>query len=261
MSFLELVGWALAISLAYMTVAWAVSLILRNAGIVDSFWGPGFAVLAATLPTIAGGPTWRSLLVLAVVAVWAGRLSAHITVRNWGRPEDWRYKTWRDRAGRAFWWRSYFKVFLLQGILLVLVAAPILLVAWARRPGSWGALDAVGAGVWLLGLLFEVVGDAQLARFKRDPENAGRVMDRGLWRYTRHPNYFGEALLWWGVYLIAVSVPFGWASVVGPAAITFLLVRVSGVRMLERGLRARRPGYEEYVHRTSAFLPWPPKRG
>jgi steroid 5-alpha reductase family enzyme len=259
-AFLELLGWALAVGIGYMTAAWAVSLVLRNAGVADSFWGPGFVVLAAALPWIAGGPTWRCLLVLAMVAVWAARLATHVTLRNRGKPEDWRYKKWRDAAGSAFWWRSYLKVFLLQGTLLVVVAAPILVVSWARGPASWGLLDVIGAALWLLGLTFEGVGDAQLVCFKRDPENQGRVMDRGLWRYTRHPNYFGEALLWWGIYLVTASVPFGWAAIVGPGAITFLLVRVSGVRMLEQGLRARRPGYEEYVRRTSAFVPWPPRR-
>jgi len=260
MASLELVSWAVGIAVAYMSCVWILSLILRNAGIVDSFWGPGFAVLAASLPVIAGGPTWRSLLVLGLVALWAGRLAAHVTVRNWGRAEDWRYAKWRAEAGSSFWWRSLFKVFLLQGLLLTVVAAPILALALADGRAGLSIFDVVGAGLWLIGFGFEAVGDAQLARFKRNPANGGRVMNRGLWRYTRHPNYFGEAVLWWGIFLVAVSVPWGWASIIGPITITFLLLRVSGVRMLERGLRTRRPGYDEYVKRTSAFFPLPPKR-
>ena len=247
MTIFELVGWGLGISLAYMTCVWLLSLAVRNAGIVDSFWGPGFALLAATLPVIAGGPTWRSLLILGLVVVWATRLCVHVTTRNWGRPEDWRYRSWREAAGRSFWWRSYFRVFILQGVLLVVVAAPILAVARATGSTAWTGLDVAGVAVWAVGFAFEAIGDRQLARFKSDPANRGRVMDRGLWRTTRHPNYFGEAVLWWGIFLVALSVPIGYASVVGPIAITFLLVRVSGVRMLERGLKERRPGYEAYV--------------
>ena len=257
---LELLGWATSIAVVYMTGVWVLSLALRNAGIVDSFWGPGFALLAATLPFVAGRPGWRSLLILAMVAVWAVRLSVHITARSWGKPEDWRYRNWRKAAGRSFWWRSFFKVFLLQGVLLVLVAAPILVVALARGPVRWTLFDIVGPAVWLFGLSFEAIADHQLTRFKRDPESHGRVMDTGLWRYSRHPNYFGEAVLWWGIFLVALAVPGGYASAVGPVAITFLLVRVSGVRMLEAGLRERRRGYTEYVRRTSPLIPLPRRR-
>jgi steroid 5-alpha reductase family enzyme len=222
--------------------------------------GPGFALLAAALPLLAGGPTWRSLLVLSMVAVWAGRLATHITVRNWGKREDWRYRKWRDEAPGSFWWRSYFRVFLLQDVLLVVVAAPILLTAWTREPVGLTVLDVVGVAVWGFGLLFEAVADGQLARFKRDPQSDGKVMDRGLWRYSRHPNYFGESVFWWGIFLVAASVSEGYAAIVGPIAITFLLLRVSGAGMLERGLRTTRPGYEDSVRRTSAFFPVPPKR-
>jgi len=261
MQFVEILGVSVAIAVGYMTAIWILSLVRRNAGIVDAFWGPGFALLAAVLPVMNGEIPWRSLLILAMVAVWAGRLSAHIAVRNWGRPEDWRYRRWREESGRNFWWRSYFKVFLLQSVFLVVVAAPILVSAWSRGPQGLTALDVAGTAVWVVGFLFEAVADAQLARFKRDPGNKGRVMDRGLWRYSRHPNYFGESVLWWGIFLVAASVPMGWAAAIGPITITFLLLRVSGVRMLERGLRSRRPGYEEYVRRTSSFIPLPPREG
>jgi len=254
------IGWAFGLSLAYMTVVWLLSLPLRNASIVDSFWGPGFLLLAAILPSISGGLDWRSWLVLALTTVWAVRLSVHITVRNWGKGEDRRYAAWRERAGGRFWWTSYFRVFAVQAGALVVVAAPILVVAASQGPSRWTAWDIVGAIVWAIGLSFEAIADAQLQRFRRDPSNQGRVLDRGLWRISRHPNYFGEALLWWGMFLVAMAVPYGYCAIVGPAAITFLLVRVSGVRLLEKDLVARSPAYVDYVRRTSAFIPRPPRR-
>lgn len=258
---LTLIGWAVVVSLGYMTWVWLVSLAAHNASIVDSFWGPGFVVLAATAPFLAGGWSLRSLLVLAFVSIWAARLATHITIRNWGKGEDWRYRKWRDVAPSTFWWRSYFKVFVLQGVLLAVVSSPILAVAASKRPARFGWLDIAGAVVWCAGLAFEAIADGQLARFKRDPANRGRVMDRGLWRYSRHPNYFGEAVLWWGLLLIALSDPlFGWAAI-GPLVLTFLLVRVSGVRMLEKGMLERKPAYAEYVKTTRPFVPWLPRRG
>jgi steroid 5-alpha reductase family enzyme len=260
MQTLTFVGWMLAVSLGYMTLVWMLSLVLRNASIVDSFWAPGFVILAAVGPFLAGTPTWRDLLVLAIVAIWAVRLAAHVTIRNWGKGEDWRYKKWRDEAGAKFWWTSYFKVFALQGILLVVVAAPILAVAASRGPTrvTWG--DIAGTIIWLAGLSFEAIADLQLARFKHDAANRGRVMDRGLWRTSRHPNYFGEAVVWWGIFLVALATPHGYWSAIGPIAITFLLVRVSGVRMLEKGLLERKPDYADYVRRTSSFVPRMPRR-
>jgi steroid 5-alpha reductase family enzyme len=260
MQTLTFVGWMLAVSLGYMTLVWMLSLVLRNASIVDSFWAPGFVILAAVGPFLAGTPTWRDLLVLAIVAIWAVRLAAHVTIRNWGKGEDWRYKKWRDEAGAKFWWTSYFKVFALQGILLVVVAAPILAVAASRGPTrvTWG--DIAGTIIWLAGLSFEAIADLQLARFKHDAASRGRVMDRGLWRTSRHPNYFGEAVVWWGIFLIALATPHGYWSAIGPIAITFLLVRVSGVRMLEKGLLERKPDYADYVRRTGSFVPRMPRR-
>ena len=260
MATLPLIGWMVATSLGMMTAVWALSLVARDASIVDSFWGPGFVALAVVGSLVGRDPTWRNLLVLALVSVWAGRLAIHVTVRNWKKGEDWRYGKWRDEAGAKFRWTSYFRVFVLQGLLLVLVAAPIVVVAASRGPARLTVLDIIGSVVWLAGALFEAVADGQLARFKRDPANRGLVMDRGLWRYSRHPNYFGEAVVWWGLFLIALSVPNGCWAAIGPLTITFLLVRVSGVRMLEKGLLERKPGYAEYVRTTSAFIPWRPRR-
>lgn len=260
MELLKLFGFAAAAAMSTMTLVWLLSLQRRNASIVDSFWGPGFVVVAAVCIAVSGAVAWRETLVLALVTVWGVRLSAHITRRNWGRGEDWRYRKWRDAAPETFWWRSLFKVFLLQAVLLLVVASPIIAAIAYAGPNGFTALDAAGITLWAIGFAFEVVGDEQLRRFKADAENRGKVCDRGLWRYTRHPNYFGEALLWWGVFLIASSAVEALWSVVGPAAITFLLLRVSGVRLLEKGLKETKPQYADYVRRTSAFFPWPPRK-
>ena len=259
MGTLGMIGWMVVAALGYMTAVWGISLVVRNASIVDSFWGPGFIVLAVAAPWVADAWTWRSVLVLALVTVWGLRLAMHVTVRNWGKGEDWRYRQWREEAPDRFWWTSYFRVFVLQGILMVVVAAPILATAASSRAG-WTGLDVAGAFLWLFGLSYEAIADLQLMRFKRDPTNKGRVFDQGLWRTSRHPNYFGESMVWWGLFLVALSVPEGIWSIIGPVAITFLLLRVSGVRMLERGLKHRKPAYAEYIRRTSPFIPWPPRR-
>lgn len=260
MHLLGVYAWSLVAVQGYMMGAWMLSLARRNASIVDSFWGPGFIVVALVTVLTVDPVPWRSFLILGLVAVWGGRLSTYVTARNWGKGEDWRYRKWREQAGQSFWWRSYFKVFVLQGILLVVVSSPIIASATRGAPTHPTALDIAGLLLWTFGLTFEAVGDAQLARFKKDPNHRGKVFDRGLWKYTRHPNYFGETVLWWGIFLIAVSSPITYWSVIGPITITFLLLRVSGVRLLEKGLTRNKPGYEEYIRRTSAFFPWPPRK-
>jgi len=178
--------------------------------------------------------------------------------RNRGRGEDYRYANWRRTWGRWFVPRSFLQIFMLQGFFLMIIAIPLILI---NRPGAGGLrpLDFVGAAVWILGFLFEAVGDFQLRAFKADPANKGRIMDIGLWRYTRHPNYFGEAVMWWGIFLVALSAPGGWAAIVSPLVITGLLLRVSGVTLLEKKY-AGNPAYADYVRRTSAFVPWFPKK-
>jgi len=258
----DLVGLMLASAaavVAMMVGVWLLSLAVRDASIVDSFWGLGFVLVAAVALALGPGVFDRRLLLFALVGVWGLRLSLHIARRNWGKGEDFRYQGFRARWGGRFWWVSLFTVFLLQAVLLFAVSLPIQAAGAGETPASLGVLDWLGAGLWLLGFAFETVGDAQLARFKADPASRGRVMDRGLWRYTRHPNYFGDAVLWWGIGLIALAVPWGWLALVGPGLMTFLLVRVSGVAMLEKTIAERRPGYAEYVRRTSGFVPLPPK--
>jgi steroid 5-alpha reductase family enzyme len=191
-----------------------------------------------------------------MVTVWGVRLSVHLARRNWGRPEDYRYAAWREQYGDSWPLRSLFQVFWLQAVLLWIVSVPVL--AAQQSTAALAVLDLLGVAVWLVGLVFEAVGDAQLARFKADPANKGRVLDTGLWRYTRHPNYFGDAVVWWGIYLVALSAG-GWWSFFGPLLMTFLLVRVSGVAMLEQDLKQKKPEYANYIRRTSAFIPMPPK--
>ncbi|MBP1661714.1 MAG: hypothetical protein H6P95_2906 [Candidatus Aminicenantes bacterium] len=185
------------------------------------------------------------------------RLSVHVGLRNRGRGEDFRYARWRKEWGRAFVLRTYFQVFLLQGSFLILTAMPVILINRSRS-GRIGSFAAAGAGIWFIGFLFESVGDAQLRQFKRDPARRGRIMTGGLWRYTRHPNYFGESLMWWGLAVLGLSVPGGWAGVVSPLVMTLLLTKVSGIPLLERKYRGNAE-FEAYARRTSAFIPLPPK--
>jgi steroid 5-alpha reductase family enzyme len=200
----------------------------------------------------------RGWLVLALTAVWALRLSLHITIRNHGASEDRRYQAIRRNNQPGFAWKSLYIVFGLQALLAWIIAMP--LAAAMSSPGPLGWLDAIAAAAWLVGMVFEVVGDAQLARFRADPGNRGEVLDRGLWRWTRHPNYFGECLLWWGFFGFALAAG-AWWTVFSPILMTFLLLRVSGVTLLEQDIGERRPAYADYIRRTSAFVPWPPARG
>ena len=245
--------------LAALTLAWVLSVKLRDASIVDICWGPGFALLAWIDGAASGTLTPRALLLGLLVTVWGLRLATHIFRRH--RGEDPRYGAMRAAHGHAFWWRSLFVVFWLQAAILWFVALPLLLAARAPGPPFPTAADIAGLLLFVTGFAFEAVGDGQLQRFRSDPANRGKVLDSGLWRYTRHPNYFGDALLWWGVYLIAASAPGGALTVASPLLMTLLLLRVSGVTLLERSLKATRPGYADYIERTSAFIPWRPRRG
>jgi steroid 5-alpha reductase family enzyme len=253
-----IIGYAGIAVLIYMTAVFAVGLFKKDNSIVDIAWGPGFilVVLLTLLLEKRFGP--RQVLVTALVAVWGGRLAIHLYCRKRGRGEDFRYAKWRREWGRWFVPRSYVQIFMLQGILLLIISYGIVLVNASSGPGL-GALDFAGAAVWLIGFVFEAAGDAQLERFKQAPESAGKIMTSGLWRYTRHPNYFGEAVMWWGIFLIALSVPTGWTAVVSPVLITFLLLRVSGVTMLEKKYIGN-ADFAEYARRTSAFFPWFPKK-
>ena len=247
---------ALAVLLFFGTVFWVVSLYRNDVSIVDSLWSLMF-LLAAILYSIPFAELGvRGLLVLGLVLIWSIRLSVHITVRNHGKGEDRRYQQIRANNDPGFRFKSLYIVFGLQAVLAWIISVPLLLAINSSAPLSM--LDAVGVALWLIGMVFEVVGDYQLLRFKRDPANRGRVLDSGLWRYTRHPNYFGEATIWWGYYLIAVAGGGAW-SVYAPLLMTLLLLKVSGVSLLEKDIEERRPDYREYILRTNAFIPGPRK--
>ena len=244
----------------YMAAIWLVSLQMKNAGIVDIFWGPGFA-LAALVYGINSpdGFSARKILVLLLVSAWGLRLGWHIGRRNLGHDEDYRYQEWRKANGDSWWWRSFFKVFVLQGLIMWIVSTPLAAASYSPTPASLGVWDLLGVVVWAFGFTFEAVGDWQLTQFKAEHANKGKVMRTGLWRYTRHPNYFGDATLWWGYFLIALSVPNGLLTVFSPIIMTFMLMRVSGVALLEQKLKDTKPEYADYIASTNAFFPGIPK--
>lgn len=253
----------LAVVCVAAAAVWALSVYLRNVSIVDSVWSLLFVLLAATYASHAAAPTPRALLTLVLVTVWALRLAGYITWRNWGEGEDRRYQAIRARNQPGFAWKSLYLVFLLQALLAWVISLPLAgVLLTSDRPlqveHALGPLDALGVALWLLGFAFEAGGDWQLARFKARPTNRGRVMDRGFWRYTRHPNYFGDFAIWWGFYAVAAAAG-AWWSFPGPLLMSVLLMRVSGVTLLEQDITERRPQYADYQRRTNAFFPGPPK--
>ena len=255
MSLANVVTMNFCLVAAMTLVLWLVSLPIRNSSIVDIFWGAGFVVIAWSSALATQPITPRGLLISVFISFWGLRLCGYLAWRNVGHGEDYRYRAMRERFGHRFPLISLFYVFWLQGLVMWVVALPIQAVHFGSAPLGW--VDVIGGGLWIVGWFFESVGDLQLARFKALPANRGKVMDRGLWRYTRHPNYFGDFLVWWGIYLIAAAGG-AWWTIFSPMLMSFLLMRVSGVTLLERSLRKNRPGYEDYVARTSSFFPWPP---
>ena len=242
---------------AYMSLWFVVSLIKKRNDVADVAWGLGFVLMTWASFLLSGDSGTRGILVGALVSIWGLRLAWHIHVRNKGKAEDYRYLAWRKEWGKWFYLRSYVQVYLLQGTLLFLIVLPVL---WINKNAGTdiGLLDLLGVAVWLVGFYFEAVGDAQLARFIKNPVNQGKLMQGGLWAYTRHPNYFGEVTQWWGIWIVALSVPNGWLSIIGPITITFLILKVSGIPMLEKKMEEN-PEFAEYKRKTSVFLPLPRK--
>jgi len=247
--------------LVLVTALWRVSVAVEDTSIVDVFWGSGFVVVAWVAYALGEGDPDRGLLLASLVTLWGLRLTVYLGRRNLGKGEDRRYAEMRRRHGDRWPLRSLFVVFWLQGALIWVVSLPVQATMADPAPAGLGPLEWAGVAVWAVGLTFEAIGDWQLARFKADPANRGKVMDRGLWRYTRHPNYFGDFCVWWGIWLVALAAGGTWWTIVGPLVMSVLLIRVSGVALLERSLAERREGYADYVTRTSAFFPWPPRRG
>lgn len=249
---------SLAILLACMVILWVISIFIRNASIVDPFWGTAFVISAWYFhyQTSDGDPARAALLVI-LVTVWGLRLSIYLLWRNWSHGEDHRYRAFRKRYGpQRYWWVSFFQTFMLQGILAWIISAPLL--GAQIQGGSLNLLDYLALVVWLVGFVFEAGSDWQLARFRADPANRGQLLTTGFWRYSRHPNYFGDATCWWAFGLLSLSAG-SYLAALGALVMTGLIIRVSGVALLERTLVKSKPGYEEYARRTSGFIPWPPR--
>lgn len=249
----------LAALLACGVVVWSLSVRLRDVSIADVAWGPMFIVVAGVAFALGNGNDLRKLLVLGMVTVWGIRLAVHLACRSRGQPEDPRYRDMRERNGPRWWWSSLFYVFWLQGVLAWAVSLPIMACMYLGAESALSKTDAFGVALFVGGLFMEWAADAELRRFRDDPANVSRVLDRGLFRYSRHPNYFGDALVWWGLGALGVAAGGSW-TLVGPLLMTVLLMRVSGVVLTERTIEERRPGYSVYKQTTSAFFPWPPRK-
>ncbi len=275
-----------------MVFMWLLSIPLKNVSIVDIGWGIGFVLVAWACFFFAQGDPdqpWEArvltthffeigpfqwhwsdhtsstapLLLPLLVTVWGLRLAGYLAWRNIGKPEDYRYVAMREKAGASFVWSSLLRVFVLQGVVMWVVALPLQAAAAKPARHAYLILVGLGTGVWAIGLFFEAVGDWQLARFKSNPANKGRVMDRGLWRYTRHPNYFGDFCAWWGLWLVSLGISdysVTWWTIISPAIMSFFLIKVSGVALLEKAMKKRSTEYEEYIARTHSFFPWSPRR-
>jgi steroid 5-alpha reductase family enzyme len=241
----------------YMSLWFVVSLVARRNDVADVAWGLGFVLMAWTSFLISEDISIRAGIVNVLVSIWGLRLAWHIHVRNRGKKEDYRYAAWRVEWGKWFYPRSYLQVYLLQGMLLFLIVSPVLLIN-GKSGGPLNLLDVLGVLVWIVGFYFESVGDAELARFIKNPENKGKLMQSGLWAYTRHPNYFGEVTQWWGIWILALSVPFGVWGVIGPVTITYLILKVSGIPLLEKKME-QNEAFAEYKRRVSMFVPRAPR--
>ena len=243
-----------------VTLLWIWSIIIKNASIVDIFWGLGFVIVNAFYVFMTGEFNARKVLILILVTIWGLRLAIYVASRNIGKGEDFRYQEFRRKYGaERYWWFSYFQTFLLQGFLILIVSLPLLGISMSERSGTLNLLDFIGILIWLIGFAFEAGGDFQLSRFKRDPSNKGKVLNTGFWKYTRHPNYFGDSAVWWSYAIISIAAGSYW-QIIGSAVMTILLVRVSGVALLEKTLSKSKPQYHEYIEKTSSFFPWFPKK-
>lgn len=260
MTFFQIYIQGLLIITAFFTLIWVLSVYLKNAGIVDIFWGLGFVLVNGFYFFSTSGLSPLKAITFALVTIWGLRLSAHIFFRNLGKPEDYRYQEFRRNYGeKRYWWFSFFQVFLLQGSLAWLISAPLLAISYYSAEKTIVPLAVLGIMVWIVGFTFEAGGDWQLKKFKSNPENKGKLLTSGFWKYTRHPNYFGDAAVWWGIAILSGATGC-WLPVFSAVLMNWLLLRVSGVAMLERTLIKTKPGFEDYIKQTNAFLPWFPKK-
>lgn len=246
--------------ISLLTLLWVWSVIIKNASIVDLFWGAGFVIANAYYFFAPGEYFTRQIILFVLVTIWGLRLSIYLSFRNIGKGEDYRYQEFRKKYGHErYWWFSYFQVFLLQGVLLMLISLPLLGSQYNTENNNINFLDYLAIAVWVIGFLFEAGGDFQLTKFKKNPANKGKVLDTGFWKYTRHPNYFGDAFVWWAYALFAIAAGSYW-TIIGSVIMTLLLIKVSGVALLEKKLKSAKPEYKEYIRKTNSFIPWFPKK-
>ncbi len=246
--------------LVLVTLLWVLSVIIKNVSIVDLFWGFGFVVVNAFYVLTSGEMSARKILLLVLVSAWGLRLSIYLAWRNLGKGEDFRYQEFRRKYGpERYWWVSYFQTFLLQGVLMMIISLPLLAVSSGTGSNTLGVLDFIGIFIWLTGITFEAGGDFQLAAFKSNPKNKGKVLNTGFWKYTRHPNYFGDSAVWWAYALFSIAAGGYW-QIIGSVLMTLMIIKVSGVVLLEKTLVDKKPEYRDYIRKTSSFLPWFPKK-
>lgn len=266
---LIIIGYSALFLLFYLMIAFIVGTVKKNNGLMDIFYGPGYFVVALTsliLNIILNNQlNIRQIIVTILVLIWATRLATYVFTRNRGKPEDYRYQFMRKRWGNKVVLKSFYRIYIFQGIIIFIVCFPVWFVNISSNPSIESALDFfgitiwLGAAIWLVGFLFETIGDWTLYRFLQKPENKGEVMDKGVWKLSQHPNYFGEVTQWWGIYIIALGVPFGFITIIGPILITYMIIKVSGIRLLEKRFEGD-DKYAEYKKRTRVFFPWFPKK-
>ena len=260
MDFLTIFLQGFLVIMVQMSLLWIISIKIKNVSIVDPFWGLGFIVVAIHYYLHGQGNELRANIILTLVAIWGLRLFGYLLWRNWGKEEDYRYQQFRkDYGAQRYWWFSFFQVFLLQGFLLWLISTPILAAMYYGENTDLNAFDYLAVTLWIVGFLFEAGGDYQLAKFKSNPENKGKLLTSGFWKYTRHPNYFGDATVWWAFAMFSIAVG-QYLPILSAVLMSWLIVKISGVAMLERTLKHTKPEYSDYIERTNAFFPWLPKR-
>jgi steroid 5-alpha reductase family enzyme len=260
MTFFHIYLEAFGVIMILMTSLWIVSVILKNVSIVDLFWGIGFVLVTWFYFLNSDGFDIRKIIISILVSLWGLRLSSYLTWRNYGKGEDFRYKQFRQNYGeKRYWWISFFQTFLLQGVLMWLISAPLLGAQYYGQEKNINVFDFTGIFFWTIGFIFEAGGDWQLAVFKANPDNKGKLLDTGFWRYTRHPNYFGDSSVWWGYGFICFAAG-SWLPALGSVLMTLLIIKVSGVVLLEKTMKEQKPLYKEYIEKTSAFIPWFPKK-
>jgi len=256
---MTLFSQAALIILILVTLLWVWSVFIKNVSIVDIFWGLGFVIVNAFYVFMSGELNTRKILILGLVSIWGLRLAIYLAYRNIGKGEDFRYQEFRRNYGpKRYWWFSFFQTFLLQGALIMIVSLPLLGINSSTSSGDLKILDYIGIIVWLIGFTFEAAGDFQLARFKRAIGNKGKVLNTGFWKYTRHPNYFGDSAVWWAYAIFSISAGSYW-QIIGSVVMTLLIIKISGVALLEKTLNDTKPKYREYIKKTNSFFPWFPK--